>query len=442
MAKRTQALCRTSSSTTAATPARVWTGARRRGRPAPAAAGAAGLRRREVQDLHGHPGQAPRRAGPRAGSRRPAPFADDVPRSVADIDSAEAFARVREWKKAKKAGRASRTEPTRPQVTADAGRLERSPARGPRRLSALRSSRCMALAALAVEPAEQDGDGPGVVAQLVAGAVDDAQLGGAVGVGQDPGVERGHRLVVGAVHDEQRAGAASCAAHVDGPDLRGPRGPRRRTTAGTPASWMRPTSRACCEQPAGVVGPVVEVGRRAPGRRRPGSAGRGPPAQMRQRAAGAEPGQPHAADVALGPRRWATAASTSSSQPRSEKSPVGLAAPPEGEDEHHPAQLGGDAVGQLGERRGRAPAAARGPAGSRGRCTRPGTPAARRAAGPGEVAGELDARREGTASPRCAGLVSSSRRVGLPLPSPLYGLVAPVAGLGERVGPEAGVGTP
>jgi uncharacterized HhH-GPD family protein len=32
-----------------------------------------------------------------------APFSDDVPRSVADIDSAESLARVREWKKAQKA---------------------------------------------------------------------------------------------------------------------------------------------------------------------------------------------------------------------------------------------------------------------------------------------------------------------------------------------------
>jgi len=32
-----------------------------------------------------------------------APFGDDVPRSVADIDSPESFARVREFKKAKKA---------------------------------------------------------------------------------------------------------------------------------------------------------------------------------------------------------------------------------------------------------------------------------------------------------------------------------------------------
>jgi len=32
-----------------------------------------------------------------------APFSDDVPRSVADIDSAEGFARVREFKKAKRA---------------------------------------------------------------------------------------------------------------------------------------------------------------------------------------------------------------------------------------------------------------------------------------------------------------------------------------------------
>ena len=39
-----------------------------------------------------------------------APFSDDVPRSVADIDSAESFARVREWKKAKKAAGKSKQD--------------------------------------------------------------------------------------------------------------------------------------------------------------------------------------------------------------------------------------------------------------------------------------------------------------------------------------------
>lgn len=38
------------------------------------------------------------------------PFADDQPRSVADISSREAFAKVREWKKAKKADGKSKAD--------------------------------------------------------------------------------------------------------------------------------------------------------------------------------------------------------------------------------------------------------------------------------------------------------------------------------------------
>ena len=65
----------------------------------------------------------------------------------------------------------------------------------------------LCLAGLAVEPAEQDGDGPGVVAQAVAGAGEDAQLDRAVGgVGQRRGVEDGHDVVVAAVHEQQRPG--------------------------------------------------------------------------------------------------------------------------------------------------------------------------------------------------------------------------------------------
>ena len=47
------------------------------------------LRRGEVQDLRRHPRQADGRRSPTAGGRPPAPFGDDVPRSVADIDDAE-----------------------------------------------------------------------------------------------------------------------------------------------------------------------------------------------------------------------------------------------------------------------------------------------------------------------------------------------------------------
>ena len=41
---------------------------------------------------------------------------------------------------------------------------------------------------MAVEPAEQDGDRPGVVAQAMACAGDQAQLGSAVGLGQAPAI--------------------------------------------------------------------------------------------------------------------------------------------------------------------------------------------------------------------------------------------------------------
>lgn len=40
------------------------------------------------------------------------PFADDVPRSVADIDGPEALARVRAWKKAQKAAGRSKADPS------------------------------------------------------------------------------------------------------------------------------------------------------------------------------------------------------------------------------------------------------------------------------------------------------------------------------------------
>jgi uncharacterized HhH-GPD family protein len=41
-----------------------------------------------------------------------APFSDDVPRSVADIDSAETLQRVRSWKKAMKAQGKAKSDPT------------------------------------------------------------------------------------------------------------------------------------------------------------------------------------------------------------------------------------------------------------------------------------------------------------------------------------------
>ena len=65
-----------------------------------------GLRRGEGPDLARHPREAPGQGPGRVGAVR-GPFGDPEPRSVADIDSREAFARVRAWKKEQKAkGRA------------------------------------------------------------------------------------------------------------------------------------------------------------------------------------------------------------------------------------------------------------------------------------------------------------------------------------------------
>ena len=45
----------------------------------------------------------PRQVAPKGWEEYAAPFSDDRPRSVADIDSSAALARVRQWKQAQKA---------------------------------------------------------------------------------------------------------------------------------------------------------------------------------------------------------------------------------------------------------------------------------------------------------------------------------------------------
>jgi uncharacterized HhH-GPD family protein len=47
---------------------------------------------------------------PKGWERCAAPFSDDKPRSVADIDSAENLRRVREWKQAQKAAKKSKAD--------------------------------------------------------------------------------------------------------------------------------------------------------------------------------------------------------------------------------------------------------------------------------------------------------------------------------------------
>jgi uncharacterized HhH-GPD family protein len=110
MAKRTQALCQHLVEAYGGEAAAVWTGATD-GRDL-------------VRRVEGLPGFGAEKAkifsallAKRFGVQPPgwqeatAPFSDDQPRSVADIDSAESLARVRQWKKAMKAAGRAKSDP-------------------------------------------------------------------------------------------------------------------------------------------------------------------------------------------------------------------------------------------------------------------------------------------------------------------------------------------
>ena len=104
------------------------------------------------------------------------------------------------------------------------------------------------------------------------------------------------------------------------------------------------------EQPTGMTGPIVEVGRRA-------QAGHPPDADLlgrgahRQRSSDPEARQPHLADLGVvveDPRRCQHIA-----DPAVEgEVALGVSHPPKGRKQSHPPQLGGDPLGQLGKARG------------------------------------------------------------------------------------------
>ena len=109
MGKRTQALCQTLVDDYDGDAAQVWAGVE---------SGPELLRR--LKALPGFGGEKARifaaLLAKRFGVRPPgweaatAPFSDDQPRSVADIDSAESLARVRAWKKMMKAQKKAKTD--------------------------------------------------------------------------------------------------------------------------------------------------------------------------------------------------------------------------------------------------------------------------------------------------------------------------------------------
>ena len=191
------------------------------------------------------------------------------------------------------------------------------------------------------------------------------------------------------------------------------------------------------QQPPRVVGPVVEVGRARRGRPRPGSAGRRAGRADRRARRRCRSRRIHTRSTPSVSRRNAAAASRSS-QPAAQREVAARTRRSPGSviDEHDPAQLGGDAIGQLGERPGRQrrrPARGReavgehqaGHAACRARCG--AGRGARRCSTPPDRGEQLLHGR--SSSPR-----RSSR---LAAAVALVGLVAAVAGLGERVGAEA-----
>ena len=110
------------------------------------------------------------------------------------------------------------------------------------------------------------------------------------------------------------------------------------------------------QQTARVIGPVVEVGRRAQGRDTLdlGIARRGTQGQRAARTEARDPHVAHPFDVTEKPRRGAQVI-----EPSAEREVAGgVTAAPEGEDQHEPTELGGDSVGELRERLGRQPATA------------------------------------------------------------------------------------
>ena len=97
----------------------------------------------------------------------------------------------------------------------------------------------------------------------VAGAVHDAELGVAVGVDEDAGVEDGDEVVVAAVDHEQRAGR-ELRAHGDRPELAQLAGPG--VDVGRERGSLDDADLAgVLEEALRVRGPVVEVGGRAEG---------------------------------------------------------------------------------------------------------------------------------------------------------------------------------
>ena len=367
MARRVHGCCvSTSSTTTTATPATIWTDARSGDELFAPPARAAGLRRGEVADLHGPPRQALGR-GPPGGRSAAGPFADDEPRSVADIDSPPS-----RWPRC------------------GSGRRSRRPGQGQGRLSRLEPWLTVsALAAVACDRSWRWRSSQPSSTATARGSwrswwpappmIRSSAV--AVGVGQHAGVEVRHRTRRRSRACTSSGRGASCPRRRHRPDARAARASRleRRREVAESASRR-------CRGRAAAAGGGGWPSRRSrparPGRPRPARRDVGRRRSTHSAPPVPKPGQPDAVDRARWPRRWSTAACRSASQPPSEKSPSESPQPRKRNvSTIQPSR--GDAVGQLREARRRRRRASGAPSGKPWQSTRAG--AARRAVSDGRA---------------------------------------------------------
>ena len=116
------------------------------------------------------------------------------------------------------------------------------------------------MAGLALHPAEEEGDGAGVVAQAVTGLAEHPELDGvAGGVGQHPGVLEGDRLVVGPVDQQDRAGGI-LATRAVGRISRSSRA-QASGSGGKERSRITPTARARARKSSGSAAQSLKSAR-------------------------------------------------------------------------------------------------------------------------------------------------------------------------------------
>ena len=204
-----------------------------------------------------------------------------------------------------------------------------------------------------------------------------------MGVGQQAGVEVGHDLVLGAVHDQQWP-RGEVHRVVDGPDvlqLARPRVHRRRPGRVVDDADLAGVG----QQTSGSTCPVLEVGRRRDGGhpRDAGIPGTGADPERPTRAESGAPDAVHPLIVEQVVDRRVEVVQPALEGELSLRRPAAT----EVERQDHPAELGGDPVGQLGVGVGRLRATrpALGEAVEQGQPRHPGAVAVR---GSGEVGGQ------------------------------------------------------